>query len=72
MRGKNVLALDRIYQECLDKMEKGSKKYGVFDPITDERNLLHEAEEEIQDAINYLGMFLLKLRGGTNRTQPRH
>ena len=41
---------------------KGAAKYGTFNPATDARDFLKEAEAEVLDAINYLAMFLVKLQ----------
>lgn len=54
--------LKNIFDQALKKYEVGAEKYGPFDPAADQRDLLKEAEAEILDAINYLGMFLLKLK----------
>ncbi len=62
MRGKDVLALEDVYVECLKKMEAGSMKYGEYDPDTDTRDLVEEAIEELHDAVNYIGMMILKLK----------
>ena len=54
--------LAEIFTAALRKFERGAAKYGTFDPATDARDFLQEAEAEVLDAINYLGMFLVKLR----------
>ena len=54
--------IEGILNEALRKYQRGETKYGVYDPETEARDLLGETEEEILDAINYLAMFLLKLR----------
>ena len=54
--------LEEIFREALQKFDAGEAKYGPFDPTIDDRDLLAEAESEILDAINYMGMFLLKIR----------
>lgn len=54
--------LKTIFNQALEKYEAGALKYGAFDPTTDQRDLLKEAEAEILDALNYLGMFLIKIR----------
>jgi hypothetical protein len=54
--------LKLIFNEALEKYEASEKIYGVYDPATDTRDLLHEAQDEILDAINYLGMHLIKMR----------
>lgn len=50
-----------IFAEALRKYHHGAAKYGTFDPATDQRDFIREAEAEILDAINYLAMFLLKI-----------
>lgn len=55
-------ALREIFEAALEKFRVGEQKHGPFDPATDPRDLLVEAEREILDAINYLAMHLLKLR----------
>jgi hypothetical protein len=59
---EDVRALADVFAEALGKYREGAKKYGRFDPATDPRNLLAEAEAELLDCINYLGMFLLQVR----------
>ena len=49
-----------IFEEALSK----------YHPATDRRDFLQETEAEIVDAINYLAMFLMKLRA-TAPTRPR-
>lgn len=51
-----------IYAEALEKYQKGAAKYGEYNPATDQRDFLEETEAEILDAINYLAMFLMKIR----------
>lgn len=51
-----------IFEEALQKFQVGEKKYGTFNPATDQRDFLAETEAEILDGINYLAMFLMKLR----------
>ncbi len=51
-----------VFGEALVKFRQGVAKYGDFDPATDSRDFLKETEAEILDAINYLAMFLMKLR----------
>lgn len=51
-----------VFAEALGKFHQGAAKYGDYDPATDSRDFLKETESEILDAINYLAMFLLKLR----------
>ena len=54
--------LSEVFEAASQKFLKGAVKYGTFDPASDTRNLLNEAEAEILDAINYLAMYLLKVR----------
>jgi hypothetical protein len=63
--------LKAIFDQALEKYEAGALQYGQYDPATDQRDMLAETEAEILDAINYLAMFLLKLRatGGKGKTQ---
>lgn len=51
-----------ILSAALDKYRTGAQKYGEFVPETDNRDLIHEAEAEILDAINYLAMMLIRVR----------
>jgi len=55
-------ALVGVFASAMRKYRKGEDKHGVFVPETDQRNLLAEMEEEILDAINYLGMFAVQQR----------
>ena len=66
--------LKTIFDEALVKFEQGALKYGDFDPASDERDLLKETEAEILDALNYLGMFLIKIRaiGKRKEENSRH
>jgi len=63
--------LTAIFNQALEKYEAGALKYGAFNPATDRRDFISETEAEILDAINYLAMFLLKLRaiGGRGNRQ---
>ena len=47
-------------------MKAGAKTYGEYNPATDTRDLLAEAQEELLDAINYLAMMYLKLENLRN------
>lgn len=51
-----------IFRDALLKFEQGEKKYGPFVPETDRRDLFAEAEDELLDALNYIGMHVVKLR----------
>ncbi len=60
--------IEEILSAALGKYRQGEAKHGAFDPGMDQRDFLAEAEAEILDAINYLAMFVLKVRamqGGT-------
>jgi hypothetical protein len=50
-----------IFDEAMQKFQSGEKKYGVYDPCTDQHDFLTETEAEILDAINYIAMFLMKI-----------
>jgi hypothetical protein len=62
MPANDYLLLKNIFSEALKRYEIGEERYGQFSPEEDSRDLLAEAEAEILDGINYLGMFLMKLR----------
>ena len=55
-------ALQRIFAEAMERYQAGEARYGRFDPEHDQRDLLAELEAELLDGINYLGMFLIKIR----------
>ncbi len=59
---QKVDPLAEVFEAALKKFQKGAAKYDTFDPASDTRDFLNEAEAEILDAINYLAMFLLKVR----------
>ncbi len=59
--------MEAIFRAALQKYRAGEQKYGPYRPLTDNRDMLTEAEEEILDAINYLAMMLMKLRAIRNR-----
>ena len=42
-------------------MKAGSEEYGEYDPKTDTRDMYREAQEEVLDAIVYMGMEYLRL-----------
>lgn len=54
--------IETVLREALEKYRRGEVKYGPFIPETETRDLLREAEEEILDGINYLAMFLVRIR----------
>jgi hypothetical protein len=51
-----------VFEEALGKFHQGAVKYGTFDPAADRRDFIRETEAEILYSINYLAMFLLKVR----------
>jgi len=53
--------VDEVFCRAVGRMQEGAWDYGTFNPATDKRDLLHEAQEELLDAMNYLGMQYLKL-----------
>lgn len=61
-RGKMDNRIEEILTAALVKYRQGEAKYGAYDPATDKRDFLKEAEAEILDAINYLAMYILKVR----------
>ncbi len=50
-----------VFSQATTKMQRGSAKYGEYDPATDTRDFYQEAQEELLDAINYLAMQYLRL-----------
>jgi len=60
--------MEAIFRAALDKYRAGEQKYGAYHPLTDNRDMLTEAEEEILDAINYIAMLMLKLRAIKNKS----
>jgi hypothetical protein len=53
---KPVRSINNIFRDCLDKYDRRAAKYGEFDPLNDERDLIEKAQQELSDAINYLTM----------------
>jgi hypothetical protein len=53
-------SLKDIFQECLDRYDEAGGKYGEFDPLKDQRDLVREAQEELSDVNNYLCFMLIK------------
>lgn len=53
--------LIKVFSQAVDRMKAGSADYGEYDPRTDTRDMYHEAQEEILDAIVYLGMEYMRL-----------
>jgi len=62
MTSNNHDNVKAIFREAIQKFHRGEEKYGVYDPAVDERDMIIETEEEILDAINYLAMFLMRIR----------
>ncbi len=54
--------IETIFNDAIVKYREGEKQHGRYEPLSDSRDLIREAEAEILDAINYLAMFLVKLR----------
>lgn len=66
--------IETVFEAALLKYRQGEREHGVYDPATDRRDLLQEAEEEILDAINYLAMFLMRIRairGGKSQSEQK-
>ena len=59
--------LEDIFAAALAKYREGAGKYGRYEPLTDRRDMIREAEAEILDAINYLAMLLMKIKAETGR-----
>jgi len=55
-------ALKSVFLDAMERYQTGETRYGRFDPEHDQRDLLAELEAELLDGINYLGMFLIKIR----------
>lgn len=54
--------LAEIYGEAIEKYVRGEKRYGAFSPETDQRDLIQEAIEELEDSLNYICMRIIQLR----------
>lgn len=67
MEGDDVFQVAQILKRALARMDAGSKKYGVFDPSKDTRDLFREMEDELLDVMNYAAMQILKIRAIRNR-----
>ena len=63
--------LNKVFEAAAEKFLKGAAKYGTFNPATDTRDFLSEAEAEILDAINYLAMLLMKMEAMKNKKVGR-
>lgn len=48
-----------IEQHLQERMEKGEKKYGVFNAGNESRSFVKETFDELYDAINYVRMGVL-------------
>jgi hypothetical protein len=53
---------DGVMAGVFERIAAGRATYGPFDSLHDERDLRHEALEEVQDAIAYLYFLALKLQ----------
>jgi hypothetical protein len=51
-----------IFAGATRRYYDGVVKYGKYNPVEDTRDFRKEAGAEILDAINYLAMFLMKIR----------
>jgi hypothetical protein len=51
-----------IFEYSLDRFRAGAEEHGDFNPETDTRNDFKEILDELVDSINYLMMFITKLR----------
>jgi len=60
-----------VCSKAARRMMGGKGAYGEFNPATDTRDLLLEAQEELLDAINYLAMQYLKLESLKNPKKPK-
>ena len=60
-----------VCSKAARRMLGGKEVYGEFNPATDKRDLLLEAQEELLDAINYLAMHYLKLESLKNPKKPK-
>ncbi len=63
---------DRILSDAQARMDMGTKRYGEFDPESDERDLLQETIDEGLDMFNYLRMFCEKPPGGSSDCAASH
>jgi len=64
--------VDEVFCRAVGRMQEGAWDYGTFNPATDKRDLLHEAQEELLDAMNYLGMQYLKLEELKKAKKPEN
>ena len=66
--------IETVFEAALLKYRQGEREHGMYDPVTDQRDMMQEAEEEILDAINYLAMFLMRIRairGGKSQPEQK-
>lgn len=52
----------RLVIDCAQGMLNGHPEYGEFRVVADQRDRVVETYEEIRDAINHIGMHILRLR----------
>lgn len=55
--------LEIIDRQCADRMQMGMKKYGVFNPKTNARNLREDMHQEATDWRNYIDMRMMEING---------
>lgn len=61
-----------VFRQCMDKYQKGEKKYGAFNPKTDDRDMLEEAKQELIDSINYFAMKIRQIEEWQREWEPPH
>ena len=57
----DVKRLQVVFDEAVSRAKLGHYRYGEFDPERDYRDLFKEAEEELLDALVYLGFMVMKI-----------
>ena len=62
--------LIQVFSKAVDRMREGAKEYGEYNPETDTRCMLSEAQEELLDAIVYLGMEYERLEKLKEKLSP--
>jgi len=55
--------IEAVIREALTRYEAGRLEYGQLDLSRDKRDLIHEAEQELLDCINYCVFQIIRLRG---------
>lgn len=55
--------IEAVIKEALNRYNTGRLKYGNLDLSRDQRDFIHEAEQELLDCINYCVFQILRLRG---------